>query len=149
MNVSEAEELLNVLLTRNIDAEKGFERAAKEIENPNIKGFFRNNYKKHYQFCHEIKEMVENIGGEPNKGGSLVADAHRLWMNLKETFAKNSESTVIKECLRGEKIVINEYKKAIESPAIRRDYREQLEEQLDFIEKSKEEMEGMHMAMSH
>lgn len=148
MNVSEAEELLNVLLTRNYDAEKGFERAEKEVQNPNIKGFFRKNYKKRYQFGHEIKEMVENLGGKPNRGSSLVGDAHRMWMNIKETFAKNSESAVIKECLRGEKIIIKDYKKALKSPAIRKDYREKLQDQLDFIKASKEEMEGMRMVMA-
>ena len=148
MNVSEAENHLNVLLTRNYDAEKGFEKAEKEVKNSDLKSFFKENYKKRYQFGHEIKEMIESLGGNPNKGSSLIADAHRFWMNLKELFAKNSEKAIIKECLRGEKIIIKDYEKALKSPAIRKDYREQLEEQLEYIRKSKEELKGMKMAVA-
>ena len=48
---------LNELLEKNYDAEKGYKKAAENVENTKLKQFFNEQAQKRYDFGHEIKTL--------------------------------------------------------------------------------------------
>ena len=50
--------ILNELLTKNYDAERGYKEAAEKVQNISLKGYFENQSKNRYDFGHEIKSLI-------------------------------------------------------------------------------------------
>lgn len=134
---------LNKLLTRNYDSEKGYEKAMDETDSDELSEYFKHNMKKRYQFGHEIKNMIDDLGGKPDKGSSLIADAHRAWLNIRELFAKDDDQVILKECLRGEKYAKDDYEKAVTHSEIKPEHKRTLSDHLKHVKMCIDQIEKM------
>ena len=104
---------LNELLEKNYDSEKGFEKAAEDVKNPRLKEFFKTKAKERYNFGHELKTEIKNLGESPDKGTSVAGKAHHAWMDLKSAFSSDNEEAILEEAVRGEKTAVEDYNKII------------------------------------
>jgi uncharacterized protein (TIGR02284 family) len=104
---------LNELLEKNYDAEKGYKKAAENVENTKLKQFFNEQAQKRYDFGHELKTEIKNYGETPDKGGSATGAMHRTWMDIETAFSSNNEETILEEVQKGEKAAIEEYNEVI------------------------------------
>lgn len=138
---------LNKLLTRNYDAEKGYELLADKIEREELKGFFKHAYKERFNFGHEIKDIIKDYGATPDKGTSLIADAHRALINVRDLLTGEDKEAVIDEAIRGENFAIDDYKEALDLSSLRVEHKRTLTDQLESIKTSKRELEGMKKAL--
>ncbi|MBO3115603.1 PA2169 family four-helix-bundle protein [Winogradskyella sp. DF17] len=102
-------EKLNELLIKNYDAEKGYINAMKEVDNVNIKNFFKDRAEERARFARQLRTEILTYGELPEDSGSLKGILHRNWMTLKATFSSNNEETILNEALRGEKASLEEY----------------------------------------
>ena len=100
---------LNNLITTNYDRERGYKEAAGDVTDGRLKSWFNEYAQQSYDFGHEIKAEIKVLGGEPDKGTSLAADAHRVWIDLKSAIAGNDEAAVIDEAIRGEENAVSRY----------------------------------------
>ena len=100
---------LNELLIKNYDAEKGYINAMKEVDNVNVKNFFKNRAEERSSFARELRTEILTYGEIPEDSGSFKGTLHRNWMSLKATFSSNNEETILNEALRGEKASLEEY----------------------------------------
>jgi len=73
---------LNNLLEKTYDAEKGFKKAAENVQNSALKNYFNQKAQERYEFGHELKGEIKSFNQDVDKGGSLVGDAHRAWMDV-------------------------------------------------------------------
>ena len=105
--------LWNQLIKRNYDAEYGYKEAAERSEDPTLKAFFQTKVEERYKFGHDIKPFIALDGGEPNKGTSIVGDIHRQFMKIKDLVTGADDTAIIEECIRGEKVALEDYEKAI------------------------------------
>lgn len=129
-----AVEALNDLLTRNYDAEKGYKKAAEDIENSTLKEFFRDYSGQRYDFGHEIKDEIRKMGGDPDKGSSTKADLHRTWIDVKSMLTGKDTEAVVKECIRGEKKALEDYEDALRMSELPASTREVVQRQHDRIQ---------------
>lgn len=143
-NIENILKKLNELLEKNYDAEAGYIAAKDNVENSDLKNFFKERAKDRYEFGHEIKDEIKSFGDDPDKGTSLKGDAHRVWMNLKSTLSKNSDQAVLEEAVRGERKALKDYNEIlIESDlpastnAILEKQRKSVQQALDYV-KTKE-----------
>lgn len=104
---------LNELLEKNFDAEAGYKEAKEQVKSTALKGFFDTQSQERYNFGHELKAEIKNLGDKPEKGTSLAGDAHRAWMNVKSTFSSNNDEAVLEEAIRGEKAALENYNEII------------------------------------
>jgi len=100
---------LNELLERTYDAEKGYKKAAENVNHLGLKSYFNNKAQQRYDFGHELKTEIKNFGQEVNKGGSAAGTLHRVWMDTKALFSSENEESMLEESIRGEKAAISEY----------------------------------------
>ncbi|WP_419213653.1 ferritin-like domain-containing protein [Maribacter sp. X9] len=101
--------ILNDLLTRTYDAEKGYKLAQEKVDNITVKKFLSDKVQQRYNFGNELKDEIKNFGELPEKGGSLKGDVHRTWMNLTTSLSNNDTERILEEVERGEKASIDEY----------------------------------------
>ena len=126
--------VLNELLERNYDAEKGYKKAAEDIDNSLLKDFFRDYSGQRYNFGHELKAEIQKLGGEPQKGTDIRADLHRTWIDVKSLVTGKDTEAVVNECIRGERKALEDYEDALRRADLPASTREVVQRQHDQIQ---------------
>lgn len=118
MNVKETRgevlDQLNKLLTSNRDAEKGYQEAAENAKDAEIKSMFLAQSRQRGEFVLELDREIRTLGGEPDSGTSLASDLHRAWINVKSTFASNDDKATVQECQRGDREALDNYNSVLQ-----------------------------------
>lgn len=127
--------LLNDLLTKNYDAEKGYKEAGEKIEHTALKSYFEHQAKNRYDFGHEIKALISKYGGEPDKGTSVAGDLHRTWIAIRDAFS-NGDQAIYDECIRGEESFSNEYAEVLDHAEAPQDVKDMVRKQKDSVDKA-------------
>lgn len=109
---------LNSLLEKTYDAEKGFQKAADNVDNVALKNFFTRKAQERYDFGHELKSEIRSFNQEVDKGGSLTGSAHRAWMDIKALFSTDDEESMLEEAIRGEKSAVSEYNEVLNETSL-------------------------------
>ena len=125
---------LNNLLEKTYDAEKGFKKAAENVENNSLKSYFNQKAQERYEFGHELKGEIKSFNQEVDKGGSLIGDAHRAWMDAKKVFSSDNEESMLEEAIRGEKSSVEEYNEVLNETSLPLSTKNVLEKQKITIE---------------
>lgn len=126
--------LLNDLLERNYDAEKGYKKAAEDTKSPVLKEFFRDYAGQRYTFGHELKEEIRRLGGDPEKGTSTASNLHRTWIDIKTALSSDKDESVVEECIRGEKAALEDYEDVLKKSELSMASREVVQRQHDKIQ---------------
>ncbi|WP_226064085.1 ferritin-like domain-containing protein [Kaistella polysaccharea] len=134
--------VLNDLLTKNYDAEKGYKEAAEKIEHTALKSYFENQAQNRYDFGHEIKALISKYGGEPDKGTSIVGDLHRTWIAIRDAFATGDQA-IYDECIRGEKAFSEEYGEVLNDTVIPQDVKDMVRKQKESVDKALMSLKSM------
>jgi uncharacterized protein (TIGR02284 family) len=100
---------LNELLEKTYDAEKGFKKAAENVDDGHLKRYFERKAQERYDFGHALKTEIKQFGQEVDKGDSLTGKAHRSWMDIKSLFSSDEEEAMLEEAQKGEKTAIEDY----------------------------------------
>ncbi len=132
---------LNKLLTSSHDAEKGYQEAAENVKDAELKSLFMAQSRQRAEFAMEIDREVRTLGGDPDENTSVMADLHRAWINVKSTFAGNEDKAVVEECKRGDHEALEDYKNVLQETDLVASTRELLLHQ-------KEKIEAAHASMS-
>ncbi|QJW89056.1 PA2169 family four-helix-bundle protein [Spirosoma taeanense] len=132
---------LNRLLTRSHDAEKGYQEAAENVKDTELKSLFLTQARQRSEFAMEIDREVRTLGGDPDNGTSLAADLHRAWINVKSTFSSNDDKATVQECQRGDQEALNDYNAVLQETDLMASTRELLLRQ-------KQSIESAHASMS-
>lgn len=110
MNYSEKiSNKLNELLVKNYDAEKGYLNAIDNVDNKELKMFFKRRASERSQFAKELRTEILQYGQIPEDSSSFKGTMHRNWMSLKSTFTSNNEEAILEEAIKGEEASLEEY----------------------------------------
>ena len=102
---------LNELLVKNYDAEKGYLNAMSNVDDKNLKIFFKRRASERTQFAKEIRTEILRYGEVPEDSGTFKGTVHRNWMSLKSALSSNNEEKILEEAIRGEEASLEEYDK--------------------------------------
>lgn len=106
---------LNGLIETCKDGEKGFQAAAENIQDANLKELCQNYAQQRARFVADLQVAVRRLGGDPESGGSIAGALHRGWMSMKGTVTGHSDESLISEAERGEDVAKASYEKALKS----------------------------------
>ena len=104
---------LNNLIETCKDGQNGFQTAADGVKSSELKTLFHTYAQQRAQFSGELQTEVRQLGGDPEKTGSVAASLHRGWINIKSAVTGEDEGAVIAECERGEDSAVRNYKAAL------------------------------------
>ena len=105
--------VVNSLITTTIDSANGFERSAEDADVPQFVEMFRSFAGERRQVVGMLQEHVRKLGGTPNDDGSLKADLHRRWVDLRDAISKGGDQEIIEEVERGEDYLKGKYDTAL------------------------------------
>lgn len=108
--------ILNGLIETCKDGQEDFKLAAEGSDRSDLKSLLYEYSQQRAQFAGELQTLVQTLGGDPEKSGSVTGAIHRGWINVKTAVLGNEEAAVLNECERGEDSAKNTYKAAAQEP---------------------------------
>ncbi|MFG0328507.1 MAG: PA2169 family four-helix-bundle protein [Phycisphaerales bacterium] len=105
------------LISINIDSEKGFAKAAENIEDASLADHFRRIGTERGRFARELQNYVEWKGEDAEDDGSLQGKMHRWWIDIRGTVQDGDRAAVLSEAERGEDKIKEMYEDTLKETA--------------------------------
>lgn len=94
--------VLNGLIKTTLDSMKGYEDAAKDAESTQYATMFADFARDRAKVATDLQNQVRTLGGEPELDSSMLAAAHRTFMDLKQAITGKDDKVIVQEVERGE-----------------------------------------------
>ena len=93
---------LNSLIATTIDSVDGYAEAAKNSDNSQFGALFTSRASERRDVAAQLQREVTNLGGKPEDDGTVLAGAHRVFLNLKAAVTGQDDKAIINEVEAGE-----------------------------------------------
>lgn len=93
---------LNGLIATTIDSIDGYTEAAKDSENPRHSAMFAARAQERRIVATSLQSEVSRLGGNPEDDGTVLAGAHRVFLDLKAAVTGREDKAIVNEVERGE-----------------------------------------------
>ncbi len=113
MTNEETVQHLNQLIAVSRDGESGYQAAAGDVDNTELRGIFTEYAKERATFVRELSAEVERLGGIPESAGTVTAAVHRGWMDLKAAITGRGTHAVVAACETGEDAAKAAYERVV------------------------------------
>jgi uncharacterized protein (TIGR02284 family) len=107
--------VLNDLVETCKDGQKGFQEAAKSVNNLELKSFFNDVSQDRARMAVALQAQVVRFGGEPDESGSVSGALHRAWMDLKNS-VNVSDQSILESVETGEDTAVKAFDEALKEP---------------------------------
>src|SRR5207248_300441 len=104
MNRDDVIGTLNELIETCKDGEEGFHTCAEAVKSPHLKTFFEEKAERCRVGAAQLQQKVRELGGDPERSGSMSGSMHRFWVNIRSTITGMDDNAVLDECERGEDV---------------------------------------------
>ncbi len=104
---------LNGLIATTFDSVDGYRTAASDAENGRFVAMFRARAAEREQVVQQLRAEVSRLGGTPEEDGTLLAGAHRAFLNLKAAITGNDDAAVVSTVEDGEDHIKAKYEAAL------------------------------------
>ena len=101
--------LLRELMEISKDGEQGYKDASDDIKDKDMSIILFEFSVQRGEFVNKLRETIHRLGGATEFTGSVLGILHRRWMDVKFAVAGSDPSSVLSECLRGDKAALNKY----------------------------------------
>ncbi|HXZ10368.1 MAG TPA: PA2169 family four-helix-bundle protein [Paraburkholderia sp.] len=105
---------LNDLIETSKDGEKGFRKAAEDAHDTQLKALFVSRADDCARGARELQDVVQQLGGKPETGGSVSGAMRRGWVDVKSAVSSRSDHEILAECEKGEDVAKKRYHDALE-----------------------------------
>lgn len=117
--------ILNGLLSATLDNAQSYQEAAASSDDPGHKTLFETRAADHHGVAEQLQAAVVGLGGEPDRGGSILAKAKRAVMDVKQALMPD-EASVLGDAEGGESLLLGRYDRALADSHISATTRETL-----------------------
>ena len=93
---------LNSLIATTLDSADGYAEAAKDAGSQSLIALFRARSQERQQVASTLQRCVRELGGKAEDDGTLLASAHRMFVNLRASVTSSDNKAVVDEVERGE-----------------------------------------------
>lgn len=124
---------LQKLLKINYDSREGFKQVMLKSENPVLTNYLKERAALHSAFATELSNVIISLNETPAESGTAPGAIHRTWIDIKTTFTGNDADSILQECIRGEKSIVEDYEKVLKDKIFATDITALLKNQLGYI----------------
>lgn len=114
MNTEKAIQVLNSLIEINNDRVEGYDTAAKETNDSDLKSLFNELSVTSQQNLAALRTEVNQLGGQPEEGTRITGKFFRAWMDVKAALTGNDRHSILSSCEFGEDKAQDAYQDVLE-----------------------------------
>ena len=126
----------NDLVEINKTAAKGYQEAAEEVSDANLKSKLSQMSQQRAQFAAALTQHAQQFGINPAQESTVeatLADAaaavHRGWINIKSAITGQDDSAILGECENGDSVALKSYETALKSQELPAEARTVIQQQ--------------------
>lgn len=134
--------VLNSLIETTLDSADGYREAAKETDNPNYRTLFEQRSFERQQVAGDLQGTVRSLGGEPEDDGSILAKAHRAFLDVKHALLRD-EQAVVNSVENGEDFIKAKFERALEDSNVSATTRETIRRAYDSVKSGHDQMRDL------
>ncbi len=105
--------VLNDLIETCKDGELGFKTAAEGLKSADVKAKFLEYSRQRGEMARRLQQKVRELGGDPEKAGSVSGSLHRGWLDIKSVITGKDDHAIAAEAERGEDVAKSAYENAL------------------------------------
>ncbi|ALD21689.1 ferritin-like domain-containing protein [Hymenobacter sp. DG25A] len=122
---SQADALQELLLFVN-DRVAGYQRAATESKDPELKGYYSQLVNQSRQFANKLNDYLRQLDVSQERGTTLKGKLYRGWMDAKATFTGFDENAILGANIYGEEWALKAYREALQAPGLSGEIRQEI-----------------------
>ena len=151
MNISNDKTIsaINDLIETCRDGQNGFATAAKDAKDAELMRVFTHYSTQRADYIRELQMRVRELGGDPDKRGSVSGTLHRGWIDLKTALTKNEPHAVLAECERGEDAAKDNYRDALQSAELDTETRAIVQRQAAGVQESHDRIKQLRDSVAY
>jgi uncharacterized protein (TIGR02284 family) len=139
-------ETLNDLIEINNDRVAGYNKAAEQTKDEDLRSLFSKYAAQSSEFVGELRRHVAEEGEEPEEGTTERGKIYRAWMSVKGTFSGNDRKSVLSSCEFGEDAAQKAYNSALEDEDLSSDVRQLIEQQKATLREAHDKIKSLRDA---
>lgn len=140
--------LVNGLVETTIDSADGYAEAAKDADASRYQDLFQRRAQERRSIASELQDEVRRLGGDPKDDGTVLAAAHRAFLNLKDAVTKGDEA-VVNEVEAGEDYIKAKYEKALKDTDVEPQTRAVIEKAWASVKEGHDQMRDIKHMLKH
>ena len=137
---------LNSLIETVIDSADGYQHAIKETETSRFSEIFARRGAERQLLTEQLQAQVRALGGSPEDDGTMLASAHRMFLNLRHAVA-GGDQAVIDEVESGEDHIKAKFEDAMQDMEVSTTTRTIIEDAYDIVKDGHDEIRDLKHAM--
>lgn len=137
---------LNDLIETVIDSADGYQHASRETEHSRFNEIFARRGAERKMLVEQLQNEVRQLGGSPEDDGTLLASAHRMFLNLRHAVA-GGDKAVIDEVESGEDHIKRKFEDALAEKDLSQDTRDIIADAYEIIKDGHDEIRDLKHAM--
>ncbi|PSR55420.1 aldehyde dehydrogenase [Adhaeribacter arboris] len=111
------------------DGHKGYEHAAKETTNPQLRQLYQTLAGQRAEFAQELNEIIKNHGGTAQTSTTTKGKIFRQWIDAKAALTNRDDNNILSSNLYGEEWAQKAYNNALQQPDLPQPIRQLVERQ--------------------
>lgn len=104
---------VNDLIKTTIDSVDGYRSAGEDANSGQFQSIFFERANERKNIADRLSQHVRQLGGDPQDSGSIVAGAHRAFMNLRDAVTGTDDKAIVAEVERGEDHIKEQFEMAM------------------------------------
>lgn len=104
---------VNDLIKTTIDSVDGYRSAGEDANSGQFQSIFFERATERENVADRLSQHVRQLGGTPTDNGSIVAGAHRVFMNLRDAITGTDDKAIVAEVERGEDYIKEQFETAL------------------------------------
>jgi len=139
--------ILNTLIATLLDSIDGYQKSAGDIDNRTLADKFTARARERQFAVAKLQAAVASAGGNPEDDGTILASAHRAFLNLKEAVSGKDDKAIVTEIERGEDYLKAKFEKALADADLSPAGRAAAEEAWQSVRAGHDEMSALKHSM--
>ncbi len=139
---------LNSLIATTIDSIDGYQESAKATDDMRLKDMFETFASDRRQVVEQLRARVTALGGNPEDDGTILAAAHRQFVDLKAMVTGRDDKAIINEVERGEDHIKAKFENAMKDEEISSDTRAIISKACESVRRGHDAMSQMKHSMA-
>ncbi len=136
-------EAINDLIQINNDRVEGYNKAARQTDEGDLRAIFGTMSSQSSQFAGELKKFVRAEGEEPAGDTTVRGKIYRTWMDVKATFGGDDRKGILASCEFGEDAAQDAYKAALKEEDLSPEVRQVFETQKAALREAHDQIKRM------
>ncbi|UPG88252.1 PA2169 family four-helix-bundle protein [Luteibacter aegosomaticola] len=139
--------ILNGLIEATIDSADGYTEAAKEADNSRYTSIFQQRATERRQVTQLLQQHVRALGGTPEDDGTVLAKAHRVFVDLRSKMTSHEDTAIVDEVERGEDHIKGKYEDALKDSDVTVGTRRVIDEAYGPVKSGHDQMRDLKHAL--